>query len=387
VNYYNDNERFVAQWLRNLIEAGHIGNGVVDERSIADLKPDELNQYTRAHFFAGIAGWELALNLAGWPTSEPVWTGSCPCQPFSAAGKGKGSADDRNLWHIWFELIRVCRPPAIFGEQVAAAIRFGWLDRVFDDLEAIGYKTWACVLPACSIGAPHIRSRLFWGAGLADSYESGNRGRWSPSGKQPICDFDYAKRKWLANANPTDRRENEQEREQERRIASGWTGESSGMADSTRGRCEQRDEGNGPIPELNKSEPDGRLDNPASSRTGCGDATIEGGNGQENGLFRTNGGMGNASGKGSQRYERSSDMELHRGEGTQRSITKAGLWSDSQWINCRDGKQRRIPCAESGIRPLAPRLPGRLGQLRAYGNAIVPQVAAEFIKAVMEEIA
>ena len=87
--YYNDNELFVVQWLRNLIAAGHLPAGDVDERPIQEVQADDLKGYTQCHFFAGIGGWALALQLAGWDGS--VWTGSCPCQPFSTAGKGKAA--------------------------------------------------------------------------------------------------------------------------------------------------------------------------------------------------------------------------------------------------------------------------------------------------------
>ena len=87
-SYYNEHDPKAAAWLRELIKAGLIPDGDVDERSIAEVKPDELRHYTQCHFFAGIGGWSLALQLAGWSADKPVWTGSCPCQPFSAAGKG-----------------------------------------------------------------------------------------------------------------------------------------------------------------------------------------------------------------------------------------------------------------------------------------------------------
>ena len=103
---------------------------------------------------------ELAVALSGY--AGPVWTGSCPCQPFSAAGKGKASGDERHLWPAWFELICALRPPIVFGEQVEAAIGWGWLDLVCADLGAEGYAVGATVLPACSVGAPHIRQRLWF---------------------------------------------------------------------------------------------------------------------------------------------------------------------------------------------------------------------------------
>jgi site-specific DNA-cytosine methylase len=164
--YYNENDKFAAAWLRELIKAGHIAQGEVDERSIADVRPNDLRGYTQHHFFAGIGLWSRALRLAGWPDSRSCWSGSAPCQSFSGGGKRKGFADERHLWPAFFHLIAECRPSVVFGEQVKEAIKFGWLDNVQDDLEGIGYKTWAHGLAACNLGAPHQRQRLFF---VADS--------------------------------------------------------------------------------------------------------------------------------------------------------------------------------------------------------------------------
>ena len=132
---YNEIEPYAAQWIRNLAAAGHVAGGTVDERSIRDIQPDDVRGFTQAHFFAGIAVWSHALRLAGWPDDVPVWTGSCPCQPFSAAGRRGGFSDDRHLWPEWFRLIRECRPPVVFGEQVASPDGLAWLDAVRADLE------------------------------------------------------------------------------------------------------------------------------------------------------------------------------------------------------------------------------------------------------------
>jgi DNA (cytosine-5)-methyltransferase 1 len=178
MNYYNEIDPYAAQWLRNLIEAGHIAYGIVDERSITDVKPADLAGYTQCHFFAGIGVWSHALRQSGWPDSRPVWTGSCPCQPFSAAGNQKGTADERHLWPVWFNLIRECRPPVIFGEQVEAAVNHGWLDLVQTDLEGEDYACGAVGIPAAGVGAPHIRQRLWFVADNTRVGQSGVSGRW-----------------------------------------------------------------------------------------------------------------------------------------------------------------------------------------------------------------
>ncbi|EMD0904353.1 DNA cytosine methyltransferase [Klebsiella pneumoniae] len=160
--YYNEIDPFAAQWLRNLIAAGHIAPGEVDERSIEDVTPDDLRGFTQCHFFAGIGVWSHSLRLAGWPDDRPVWTGSCPCQPFSAAGKGDGFADERHLWPHFFHLISECRPQHVFGEQVAAGNANVWFDLVQADLEGVGYAFGLVPFTSAGIGAPHIRERAYW---------------------------------------------------------------------------------------------------------------------------------------------------------------------------------------------------------------------------------
>lgn len=160
--YYNEHDPYAAQWLRNLIQAGWLPAGDVDERDIRDVRAKDLAGYSQCHFFAGIGGWPYALRLAGVPDDYPVWTGSPPCQSFSVAGKRRGKDDERHLWPVFFELIRECRPAILFGEQVENAIAHGWLDDLQDDLEGEGYACGATCLSACGVGSPHIRQRLLF---------------------------------------------------------------------------------------------------------------------------------------------------------------------------------------------------------------------------------
>ena len=160
-SYYNENDRFAAAWLRELIDEGLIPEGEVDERSITDIRGSDLVGFTQCHFFAGIGGWSYALQLAGWPEDRPVWTGSCPCQPLSSAGQRKGHEDERHLWPAFYELIAERRPPTIFGEQVASKDGREWLCGIRTDLEDARYAVGAADLCAAGAGAPHIRQRIW----------------------------------------------------------------------------------------------------------------------------------------------------------------------------------------------------------------------------------
>ncbi|WP_395652539.1 DNA cytosine methyltransferase [Brevundimonas sp.] len=160
--YYNEFDKYAAQWLRNLIAAGHIAPGVVDERSIEDVHPSDLAGFTQCHFFAGIGVWSYALRRAGWPDDRPVWTGSCPCQPFSVSGKGTGFSDERDLWPSWCHLIRERGPAEVLGEQVASPLAKPWIDRVCHDVEALDYAFGAVVFPAAAVRAHHVRKRAYW---------------------------------------------------------------------------------------------------------------------------------------------------------------------------------------------------------------------------------
>ncbi len=171
--YYNENDPFAAAWLRELIKANQIAPGEVDERSIEDVRPSDLTGFDQCHFFAGIGGWSYALRCAGWPDDRPVWTGSCPCQPFSAAGKRAGTADERHLWPAFFHLISESAPCVLFGEQVASKGGLEWFDVVQADMESAAYACWAWNLCAYAFGAPHVRQRLYW---VADTAKHGSKG-------------------------------------------------------------------------------------------------------------------------------------------------------------------------------------------------------------------
>jgi DNA (cytosine-5)-methyltransferase 1 len=159
--YYNEIDPYCCLWLENLMKSGQIPMGDIDSRDIRDVKPEELSSYDHCHFFAGLGGWAKAYKDQPYNESG-MWTGSCPCQPFSVAGKNKGFEDERDLWPAWFQLIAQCLPRTVFGEQVAGKAGLGWFKRLQADVATVGYGSAAFDLPAGGFGAIHKRSRLYF---------------------------------------------------------------------------------------------------------------------------------------------------------------------------------------------------------------------------------
>ncbi|WP_144149404.1 DNA cytosine methyltransferase [Paraburkholderia sp. BCC1884] len=367
--YYNEIDPYCAQWLRNLIAAGHIADGVVDERSIEDVRPDDLRGFTQCHFFAGIGGWPLALRRARWPDDRSVWSGSAPCQPFSQAGEGLGFADERHLWPAFYWLIAQCSPSEVVGEQVASKDVDDWIDLVQSDLEALGYAFGSVPFPSSGVGAPHIRDRNYW----------------------------------MAHANNSRSQRRRRVRERAIECATGSRGVAGIVADSHIG-----------------SGPQGRALN--GGRYSGGDAIARpgfGGNGLLGELGHSNSkNLRGESGGGDCSKGEIGDRQSGDSTGASDRLREElagptnGFWRDADWLFCRDEKWRPV---EPGTFPLADGLPKgmgklsteqrrlaelagldsaslkrakayRVGTLRGYGNAINVEAAAEFIRAADEAL-
>lgn len=322
--YYNELDPYAAAWLRNLISAGHIAPGVVDERDIRDILPSELASFTQCHFFAGIGVWSHALRQAGWPDDRPVWTGSCPCQPFSAAGAGLGFADERHLWPAWHHLIKERRPECVFGEQVASSDSGPWIDLVHDDMEALGYAFGAVPFPSAGIGAPHIRDRLYF---VAHANNARLEGRNAGA---------------LGN----------------KRLAGERSGGAGGLAHLHNSGCTSRGEGLAPV---GYGPPTG------ADRGACGMADTDGRH------------------TSAEREQRSGEQRQQPQNGgpvpSDAASPVNGFWRAADWLFCRDGKWRP---ARPGSFPLAHGATRRVGRLRAYGNAINAEAARVFIRAYLD---
>ena len=296
--YYNENHPFAAQWLKNLIVGGALPKGDVDERDIRDVAASDLQGYQQCHFFAGIGGWPVALSRARWSSDRPIWTGSCPCQPFSAAGAGIAFDDERHLWPDWHWLIEGCRPETIMGEQVASKDGLAWIDLVFDDMEGSNYTMRAVDTCASGSGAPHIRQRLYW---LADANHPRSQGR--------VVE---------------------------------------------RHRADQRSVGTNGV-------------------VGCGLADADG---------RIAGGSG--------AIQRGRKFGLQSQSGNNDTTERSGLpgavngfWQSADWIICNDPDGPKWRAVEPGTFPLVDGDTSRVEKIRAYGNAINIEQAADFIRAIL----
>ena len=332
--YYNEIDPFAAQWLRNLIDAGHIAPGVVDTRSIEDVTPNDLTGFNQCHFFAGIGGWSLALRRAGWPDSRPAWTASCPCQPFSAAGKKGGFADERHLWPSAHWLIGQRAPVVVFGEQSGSADASDWIDLVQADLEGLGYAFGATAFPSASVGAPHWRDRAYW---MADA----NRQQWEGRGE-----LQTTRGAKPANSSTINRMADTNGDGRQRGV-SGW-------ADKKRQA-------------VNRSV--------GCDSAACGLANSD----HEQRPFTMSAG---SYADVSRQWNK--DSEAVAGcSGAMRPAPVNGFWRSADWLRGQDGKWRPV---RPGSFLLADGVPGRVGRLRAYGNAINIEAATAFIKSYMAAI-
>jgi len=189
-----------------------------------------------ASLFSGIGGFDLAAEWMGWtnvlhcerdpfcqrvlkyhfPNSKTyndvkrfdgtewrgradILTGGFPCQPYSSAGKRLGKDDERHLWPEMCRIISEITPAYVVGENVRGLLNWNGgvvFEEVCADLEAMGYEVWTGLIPAAGVGAPHRRDRVWWVAHHSDSDGKMRRpkGDASESGTQRIQERDAVQR-------------------------------------------------------------------------------------------------------------------------------------------------------------------------------------------------
>lgn len=361
--YYNEHDEDKAAWLRELIREGVIADGEVDTRSIAEVCFEDLAGFSQHHFFAGIGVWSYALRLAGWPDDRHVWTGSCPCPSFSAAGKGGGFDDPRHLWPDWARLIRKCRPATLFGEQVDDAIGYGWLDLVQTDMEREDYAVGKAVLGACSVGAPHIRQRLYFVAHAArerQSFWHGEPGREFQG--QPLpAELRPSDAHRLANT--------DSERCGEARIRAG---ESRSSGSGNHHRMADSDRRGQPVCGEPRSQHDAEQRSESVRRMGDADSAASEQHGGNVSQSQAQG--------GSEWFGNGYQRDGYSGTGFVN-----GFWRGADWVLRKRWNSEDCEWCptEPGTFPLATGVANRVLKLRGYGDAICAEVAKAFIEASM----
>jgi DNA (cytosine-5)-methyltransferase 1 len=253
--------------------------------------------------------------------------------------------DERHLWPTFHRLIAQRKPAVVFGEQVASKDGRAWLAGVRTDMERTGYAVGAADLCAASVGSPHIRQRLYWVSessrgGLGELRSENQQG----SGGHIDC------------GSPSDGLPNTEDSDR-------WSKQQA------RGKGVRR---SGPAGD----RADDRVAHPALSakeRFRAQQEHLPGQAGER---------LGEPKRPGIQ--ERESDGRVQPetgGTSAWKTVELPGAWDNWDICHFTDGKIRRI---ESGTSPLADGVPNRVVRLRGYGNAIVPQVAKEFILAYLE---
>ncbi len=172
-----------------------------------------MEKLTHGSLFSGIGGFDLAAEWMGWdnkfhcewnefgqkvlhhywPEAEcftditksdfkkyygkiDILTGGFPCQPYSSAGKRKGKDDERHLWPEMLRAIREISPRFVVGENVRGLTNWNGglvFEEVCAELESYGYQVAPVIIPACGVGAPHKRERI-WFVAYADGAEQRN---------------------------------------------------------------------------------------------------------------------------------------------------------------------------------------------------------------------
>ena len=281
-------------------------------------------------------------------------TAGYPCQPFSVAGKQKGAADDRHLWPHVFEIVKRKRPAWCLFENVSGHVNLG-LDEVLLDLENEGYAARPLVIPACAVDAPHRRDRV-WIVG----HTTHDRRNWGAeqAGREGTTD------------------QSEQPKSSFRGEA---RGSSQNVADAKSAGSQAR--GRDGVGTTNRSRRNKGQSAGTSSKTDVADAKKV--HGQSSDIQ----GSQQRQDKGSL-GERSST--LADASGTRGAVGLPGQdnWKKRYAEKPDNGSDRRDGWAasdnwavEPSVGRVAHGVPNRVAQLRALGNAIVPQVAAEIMEA------
>lgn len=297
-----------------------------------------------------------ALPLAALPCCDLV-CGGYPCQPFSSAGQRRGAEDDRHLWPFVLGVVHQVRPTWCLFENVAGHVSLG-LDRVWSDLEAAGYAVQPLIIPACAVGAPHRRDRV-WILANAQGHCQWPRLRASAApgerGPRPGHGRDGA----VADAPGRGR---------------DGLPEQQGKPSAGRGRPAAHGIGGGA---LAHTQGLGRREGEPEPGLSQWDAHPDGAGAAGSGV------VGNTHGTGfpvPQQPGEPGPEECGQGAWPAAGQRGGSPWAGAEWVLCRDGRVRAVA---PGVPLLAHGIPERVGQAKAYGNTVIPDIVEIIGRAIL----
>ena len=280
-----------------------------------------------------------------------IVTGGYPCQPFSQAGRRQGEEDERHLWPEMLRIIKSCQPRYVLAENVAGHVTMG-LDQVLTDLEDQGYTTRPIIVPACAKNAPHRRDRV-WIIGqlMADTYKwqsrSGDESKSDETQQLKFSTDNTSERGIVANTERmgcTERAEKSEELNREK---------SSDKSDYSSQGC-------------TISNTDKDVANTESINRNVNEIVREHGEAKTQEILRNRDGISDTQ---RQQPKRSSSWSVEQRVGDMADGLSRGL------LRHYDREPEHIPRVTTGEKD-------RAKKLKALGNSIVPQVAAEILLAI-----
>ena len=288
------------------------------------------------------------------PTRPDVICGGFPCQPFSHAGKQLAQADPRHLWPEMLRLIGECRPTWVIGENVTGLIRLG-LDEVLSGLAAEGYSTRTFNIPACAVGAPHIRQRLFIISHSDSESEPDKPFDGGPGSGQLGFEFGGSE----ASPHGSDSDESGSHRATEH------------GQDAKHGQAQLRDKQVGESGQVGQD-----VANPQRKAKGRGRISGSRKDSGQNGE-----GLSDQSGRLGEVVANTDRDDGRRGGGTKSSGREPRM---EHWSGGEGSRSEVWWEVEPPVGRVVDGLPNRVSQLRALGNSIVPQIAQKIGEAIKE---
>jgi len=289
------------------------------------------------------------------PRTDPrntILSSGYPCQPFSVAGKQRGTEDDRHLWPFISQIIAHKRPAFCVLENVYGHVALG-LDEVLADLEAQDYAARAFIVPACGVNAPHRRQRIWIIANADNSRQSASSRRGKNCGNKSRHNAGRVRQN-VGNA--------------------AHNGRNWGAAQVGR---------------------EGAQDQPDESQSGvwCEPIRPSEDVADTDSLLRLNL-RGQKSKQTQETYKGSGNRSNTQRKDLADTDSKRGRLRNAEWQNAEDagqpprGQEHRGWNTEPAVGRVANGIPGRVDRLKGLGNAIVPQIAMQIgltIKAVRDE--